>query len=153
MLVRLLPRQADNNYRGSKIAILLLIAAVVMRLAMAYAALFDTHFMLRDGDSIPIDTWPTGAAATVLFVTKVLGLDHLLLTVVALVVLVRWRSLIPFAFLLLLAEQVGRFALRVANPIPRAGVPYLPVDPNLIIIAALLIGLAMSLARPRVSDA
>ena len=84
-----------------------------------------------------------------LYMTKLLGLDHLLLTVVAVVALIRWRSLIPFAFLLLLAEQLGRFSLKLANPIPRTGISYVPIDPNLVIIAALLIGLALSLATPR----
>ena len=149
MFNQLFPKQADNDYRGYGFAIFLLVGAVLMRLTMAYAALFNTLFMVRDGDSIPVDTWQVGASTTFLFVTKVLGLDHLLLTVVAVVILVRWRSLIPFAFLLLLAEQVGRFSLRLANPIPRTGVAFLPIDPNLVIIAALLIGLALSVSSPR----
>ena len=149
MFARLFPKHADNNYRGYKFAILLLVAAVLLRLGMAYAALFDTHGMVQDADSIPIDTWGPAAAATMLYMTKLLGLDHLLLTVVAVVVLIRWRSLIPFAFLLLLAEQLGRFSLKLANPIPRTGISYVPIDPNLVIIAALLIGLALSLATPR----
>jgi len=105
--------------------------------------------MVQDADSIPIDSWGPGAAHTFLYMTKLLGLDHLLLTVVAIVILIRWRSLIPFAFLLLLAEQLGRFTLKLSNPIPRTGITYVPVDPNLIIIAALLIGLALSLSTPR----
>lgn len=152
MLARLFPKHAGNDYRGYKFAILLLVAAVLLRLGMAYAAIFDTHGMLQDADSIPIDGWAPGAAATLLFLTKLLGLDHLLLTVTAVVVLIRWRSLIPFAFLLLLAEQLGRFALKLLNPIPRTGISYVPIDPNLVIIAALLIGLALSLATPQTAS-
>jgi len=145
----LFPAQANNDYRGYKTAILFLLAAIALRLLMAYAALLDTHGMVQDADSIPIDSWGPGAAHTFLYMTKLLGLDHLLLTVVAIVILIRWRSLIPFAFLLLLAEQLGRFTLKLSNPIPRTGITYVPVDPNLIIIAALLIGLALSLSTPR----
>lgn len=149
MFARLFPKHADNDYRGYKFAIFLLLAAIALRLGMAYAALFDTHGMLQDTDSIPIDSWAPGTAATLLFLTKLLGLDHLLLTVTAVIVLIRWRSLIPFAFLLLLTEQLGRFALKLLNPIPRTGISSVPIDPNLVIIAALLIGLALSLATPR----
>lgn len=145
----LFPANAANDYRGYTIAILFLLAAIALRLLMAYAALIDTHGMIQDADSIPIDTWPPAAAATMLYMTKLLGLDHLLLTVVAIVVLIRWRSLIPFAFLLLLTEQAGRFALKLLNPVPRTGISYVPVDPNLVIIAVLSIGLALSLAPPQ----
>jgi hypothetical protein len=143
----LFPAQANNDYRGYKTAILLLAAAVAARLVMAWAGIFNTHDLVRT-DAIPIDSWEPGPAGSFLFVTKILGLDHLLLSVVAIVILIRWRTLIPFAFLLLLAEQVGRFALKLANPIPRA-VSQLPIDPNLVIIAALLIGLALSLSTPK----
>lgn len=145
----LFPAQANNDYRGYNIAILLLGIAIALRLLMAYAALFDTHGMVQDADSIPIDSWGTNAANSFLYITKLLGLDHLMLTVVAIVILLRWRNLIPLAFTLLLAEQLGRFALKLTNPIPRTGISYVPVDPNLVIIAALLIGLALSLSSPR----
>lgn len=149
----LFPAQASNDYRGYKSAIFLLVAAIVLRLAMAYAALFDAHGMVQDADSIPVDSWGADAATAFLYMTKLLGLDHLLLTIVAVVILIRWRSLIPFAFVLLLAEQLGRFALKLTNPIVRTGVSYVPVDPNLVIIATLLIGFAMSLSTPRAKAA
>lgn len=145
----LFPAQASNDYRGYKTAILFLVAAIATRLAMAYAALLDTLFMLKDADSIPIDNWSQDAQRAFLLLTKLLGLDHLLLTLVAVVILIRWRNLIPFAFVLLLAEQLGRFAIKLANPIAHTGISFLPINPNLVIIAALLIGLALSLNTPR----
>lgn len=149
MLERILPPQASNEYRGYKFAIWLLIAIVLLRLAMSYAALIDTRAMLQDADSIPLDRFDAGAAATVLYITKLLGLDHLLLNVVAIAVVIRWRALIPFVYLLLTVEQIARKAINMANPVPRTDAAILPVDPNLVIIAALLVGLALSLATPR----
>ncbi|HCK84600.1 MAG TPA: hypothetical protein DHW63_08820 [Hyphomonadaceae bacterium] len=149
MLARIFPSQASNEYRGYKFAIWLLIAIVLLRLAMSYAALIDTRAMLQDADSIPLDKFDAGAASTVLYITKLLGLDHLLLNVVAIVVLIRWRALVPFVYLLLAVEQIARKAINTANPVPRTDIAILPVDPNLVIIAALLVGLALSLATPR----
>lgn len=75
-----------------------------------------------------------------------MAFNHLLLTVVAIAVLIRCRSLVPFTFLLLVAEQAGRFAIKLFNPIARTGASTLPVDPNIVIIALLLIGFALSLS-------
>lgn len=149
MLARIFPKQADNDYRGYKLAIWLLLVAVLLRLGMSYGALIDTRHMLEVADSIPVSKFGAGGAETVVYVTKLLGLDHLLLSIVALAILIRWRALLPFAYLLLAAEQIARKALTVSNPIPRTGAAYLPIDPNLVIIAALLIGLALSLTRPQ----
>jgi hypothetical protein len=86
--------------------------------------------------------------AAVVTVTKLLGLNHLLLNLMGLIVLVRYRALIPLTYVLLLIEQIGRKAVVLMNPIARTGESYLPIDPNLVLTALLLIGLALSLGKP-----
>ncbi len=149
MLARIFPKQAGNDYRGYKFAIWLLLAIVLLRLGMSYGALIDTRHMLEVADSIPLSTFGVGGADTAIYITRLLGLDHLLLNVVALVVLIRWRALIPFTYVLLGVEQIARKAFTLGHLIPRTGVAYLPVDPNLLIVAGLIIGLALSLGTPR----
>lgn len=147
MLSRLLPKQIDNDYRGYRFAIWLLGAILLLRLGMSYGALFDTRDMMRDADSIPLDSFGAAGADTVVYVTRLVGLDHLLLNVVGIVALIRWRSMLPFVYLLLTIEQVARKTISLLNPIPRTGANPLPLDPNLVIIVALLIGLGLSLAK------
>jgi hypothetical protein len=148
MFGRIFPKHVDNTYGGSSLAIWLLTLIVLLKLLMSYAALFDTREMIQTADSIPLDSLGPNGAAAVLTTTKLLGLDHLLLNLLGVAVLVRWRTLIPFTYLLLAIEQIGRKALALAYPIVRTGEAYLPVDPNLVLAAALLIGLALSLATP-----
>jgi hypothetical protein len=152
MLGRIFPKQLDNAYRGYKLAIWLLALIVLAKLGMSYGALFDTRDMIQTADSIPLDSFGTAGADAVVATTKLLGLNHLLLNVLGLVVLIRWRAMIPFVYLLMTIEQVSRKAVVLANPIARTGAPYLPVDPNLVLIAVLLIGLALSLATPRTKN-
>ncbi len=147
MLSRIFPKQLDNNFQGYKLAIWLLASIVLLRLGMSYGALFDTRHMIQTADSIALDTFGPGGAEAVVSITKLLGLDHLMLNLLGMVVLIRWRAMIPFMYLLLVVEQIARKALMFANPIARTGVPYLPFDPNLVFIAALLIGLALSLGK------
>src|SRR5262245_37479632 len=101
MLNRIFPKQFDNAYRGYALAIWLFAAIVLLKLAMSYAALFDTVDMLERADSIPLQTFGPAGAAAVLTTTKLLGLNHLLLNLLGVVILVRYRAMIPFAYLLL----------------------------------------------------
>jgi hypothetical protein len=149
MLSRLFPKQLDNRHQGYTAAIWLLVVIIALKLVMAGAALFDTSDMIKRADSIPLESFGPAAAAAVLATTKLLGLDHALLNLVGLIALIRWRAMTPFVYLLLLIEQVGRKAVVLTSPIARTGIAYLPVDPNLVLAAALLIGLALSLATPR----
>lgn len=149
MLGRLFPRQLDNVYRGYALALWLLAPIVGLKLVMSYAALFDTRDMIERADSIPLETFGAGGAEAVLTTTRLLGLNHLLLNLLGVVVLIRWRAMIPFMYLVLTIEQLGRKALVLAYPITRTNVSYLPIDPNLVFAAALLIGLALSLSTPR----
>ncbi len=147
MLGRIFPRLIDNVHRGYAVAILLLALIVLTKLAMAGASLFDTSEMIRTADSILLERFGEGGVAAVVTVTKLLGLNHLLLNLMGLIVLVRYRALIPLTYVLLLIEQLGRKAVVLMNPIARTGESYLPVDPNLILTALLLIGLALSLGK------
>jgi len=152
MLSRLFPKKIDNAYHGTTIAIWLLAPIVLLKLVMSFAALFDTRDMIERADSIPLDAFGAAGAAAVLTTTKLLGLNHLLLNLTGLIVLIRYRAMIPLIYLLLTIEQLGRKALVLANPITRTSASYLPFDPNLVFAAALLIGLALSLSAPMTKE-
>jgi len=149
MLGRIFPKQIDNAYRGYKLAIWLLAVIVLLKLVMSYGALFETLDVIETADSIALETFSPAAAASFVSIFKVLGLDQLMLNLVGVVVLIRWRAMIPFIYLLLAVEQIARKWLLLANPIARTGVAYIPFDPHIVFAAALLIGLALSLATPR----
>ena len=67
----------------------------------------------------------TDGAQTVLVLFALLGLANLMLCMVATVVLVRYRTLVPLMFALFLILQVSRYFVFQLIPIVRTGAPLL----------------------------
>jgi hypothetical protein len=149
MFSRIFPQQIDNTYRGYKLAIWLLVLNVLLKLVMSFGMLVNTREVIQTGDSIPLDTFGAAAAKVVVLVFMIVGLEFLLVHLLTVVVLIRYRALIPLMYLMLTIEQVTRKAMIMANPIARTGESVLPFDVNLALSVLLVIGLALSLATPR----
>lgn len=102
-----LPRTLDNSFRGP--AGVVACFAIITAMTIVRSLI---HILVGDGGaqsiaSIPLDTYAAPAAATVVFMFAVWGLLQLLLGLVYLVVLVRYRGLIPLMLLLVAAEYAG----------------------------------------------
>lgn len=150
MLEKILPKQFDNAFRGHFLAVWLFGAAVLMELAMATNSLINTRTVATLADAIPLDRYGNGAAQTVIAIFALAGLFRLLLALEGLLVLVRYRSMIPFMFLVLLALHLGSKLLLVLHPIARSGVSSARLGSAFVyaIIAILFIGFALSLVGP-----
>ena len=146
MLGRIFPKQFDNAYRGHWLAIWLLALVVLAKSIMCYQSLFNTGFAIQTADSIALDTFGAAGARAFVSIFRLLGLDNLLLNLLGVGVLIRYRAMIPFMYLLLTVEQVSRKLLLLTNPIVRTGAPpVLPFNINLVLLTMLLIGLILSL--------
>jgi hypothetical protein len=64
--------------------------------------------VVRSADGIPLDTFTSGGAETVVSVTALLGLSHFLLASLCVLALIRYRAMIPLMYVLLLAEYLGK---------------------------------------------
>lgn len=158
MLSNLLPKQIDNGYRGHALAIWLLIPIVLMKLLMGVnvAGLnpwISSRFVLQNADGIPVDTFPAEAGAVAVFLFASWGLALLVISLLGVVILIRYRAMIPIMYLLLLIEQIGRKGLAMVHDIGGSGGAAVGVSPGLWInwglSAALVIGFALSLLRAR----
>ena len=146
MVGLIFPKQFDNTYRGSRLAVWLLVLILLAKFAMAGNSLINTRWILQSADRIPLDTYGPGADAVVMLFAA-LALCHLLLVLLSFVVLIRYGAMIPLIYLLLSIEQIGRKAIVLMNPVIRSGASGLPIDINVLIAALLLIGFALSLYR------
>ncbi len=141
---RLLPQRVDNTYRGHKLALWLFGAVVLMKLAMSLNSIFNGYVVASSADGIPLDTFPSAAAQTVVSLFAIWGLAHLMICLLCILVLARYRSMVPFMFAFLLLEHLSRKLLLQFVPMLRTGTPpgfYI----NLGLLTLMIVGLALSL--------
>ena len=147
MLNRIFPRQFDNNYRGHWLAIWLLVPLVIARLAMGTNSMLNTRLVATTADGIPLDSYGAAGAEAVIALFALSGLFLLLLALQGVVVLIRYRSMIPFMYLLLLIQQLGNRALILAHPIAKSGAPTAKLGTAFVIaiLAITIAGFVLSL--------
>ena len=130
--------------RVRKIALWLFSALLLLKIVMSVNSIFNGYSVARFADGIPLDTYPTAAVQTILSLWAVLGLSRFMLCLICLLALIRYRSMVPLMFALLLLEQLSRYLILERIPIIRTGSPpagYI----NLILLALMIAGLPLSL--------
>lgn len=156
MLTPLLPRQLDNDFRGHVIAIWLLVPVVLVKLLQgaAIAGLLGTgrsRDVLETADKVPVSSFPAEAASHLVFVFSAWGLCIFVLGLLGVIVLLRYRAMIPLMYSLLLIEQLGRKILSAIH-LER---PFLSLEPsaaniiNSIFLLLIVVGLLLSLVGRR----
>ena len=145
MLNRIFPKQIDNAFRGHWLAILIFTLLVILRAAMGFNSITLTHMVATGADGIPLDSYGPACAAVVVLFFKNIGLFYLLLSLLGAVVLIRYRAMIPFMYLLLLIVQIGGTVLLLVHPVVRSGGMPIGVPINRAALAITLIGFVLSL--------
>jgi hypothetical protein len=156
MLKRLFPVRMDNVYRGHVLAVWLLVPVALAKLLQgaSVAGLLGpgrTRQVLEGVDRVPLGAFPPEAVSHLVFLFAAWGLGVFLLGLLASVVLVRYRGMIPLMYLLLLIEQVGRKGLSAIH-LDRPLVSLAASPANLVnwgFLLALAVGFVLSLSgRP-----
>ncbi|HEY1219908.1 MAG TPA: hypothetical protein VGF03_13290 [Bryobacteraceae bacterium] len=140
---RLLPQLVDNTYRGRKLALWLFAVVVAVKILQCVLTIFNGNYVLRGADGIPLDTYTSAGAQTVVAIWAVASLNRLLIGLLCVLVLVRYRSLIASMFALLAVQDLGRAVILHFIPIVRAGTP--PASfANSMLFALTIVGLSLS---------
>jgi putative Mn2+ efflux pump MntP len=139
----LLPRHADNEYRGRKVALWIFGLVVFVKLAMGLNATFNGRSVAATADGIPLDTYTPAGAQAFVSVFALLGVAHVVLGLLCVLVLVRYRTLVPVMFAFLLLEHLGKRLVVRMLPIERIGAPPASVI-NLALFTLMAVGLALS---------
>ena len=147
---RLLPQCVDNRYRGYKLALWLFALVVVIKVAMSLNSIFNGYTVASSADGIPLDTFPSAAAQTIVALFAIWGLAHLMICLLCILVLVRYRSMVPLMLALLLLEHLSRRLILQFLPIVRTGTPP-GFFINVMLLALMIVGLALSLLRSQSS--
>lgn len=152
MLSRLFPRQFDNDYRGHWLAVWLFVLIMFMKGTQGVVVMIMPRDALTNADGIPLDSFNAAGVEFLVAIFAVSALYVLILPLQSLVVLIRYRAMIPFMYLLFLVVQVSSRALLMLNPIVRSDAPPmgfggLPIGfyMNLAILAVTVVGFVLSL--------
>lgn len=146
MLNLLLPERADNSYRGQKAGLWLFGFVASVKTLQGLRSAFSTYSTATRADGIPVDAFPPGAAATVLALFAIMGLLVALMGALCILTLVRYRSLVPLMFLVLLLHFLGTRLVLWLHPLVRTGTP-IGIYVNFGLFVLMLFGLALSLWR------
>lgn len=150
MLNRLFPRHVDNSFAGYRAALWLLGLFVVLKLAMGFNSIFNTASVAGGADGIPLDSFGPAAAREVLLLFALTSLGQLILAVIALTILIRYRAMVPFIYLLLVIEMLARRFIVQSYEAARTEGSDVGRYINLGILALLALGLVLSLIpRPQ----
>lgn len=148
MLNRLLPRNADNTYRGHRLALWLFALLVLLKGIISLNSMINGRDVASSADGIPLDTFTPDGARTVVSLFASLGLSNLVICLLCIVVLARYRALIPFLFALLLLQHLAKKLIHQVMPIVTTGTPPGSVI-NLVLLVLMVVGLALSLWSPK----
>ncbi len=144
MFNKLLPQRIDNTYRGHKLALWFFALVVLVKTLQGIVVIFNGYSIAISADAIPLDTYPTEAAQTVVALFALAGLSRLIMSLLCVLALVRYRSAIPFMFVLLIFEYLARHLVLHFNPIIRTETAPGSVV-NLVLFSLMVVGLALSL--------
>lgn len=144
MLDQLLPERLDNTYRGHKLALWLFAALLFVKGGIGLGTMFNGHSAATSADGIPLDTFSPAGEQAFVSLFAAWGLSQVILNLIGLLALVRYRAMVPLMFALLLLEHVCRKLVFLVLPIPRTGAPP-GVLINIVLVAVMIAGLFLSL--------
>ena len=150
ILSRLLPARIDNTYQGNKIALWIFGLIVAVRITQSVMIFVNSYSIVQSADGVPLETYPAAAAQTIVAMFALSSVNRLIIAVICVVVLVRYRRAVPLMFVvLLLTYSAGQLVGRI-TPIVRVGRPP-GVVMNLTLLGLTILGLVLSLWKRRSS--
>ena len=144
--IKVLPKVIDNQYKGSNIAKQVFLLITILTVIRSLIHVFAPDGGAQSIATIPLDTYTQAGAASVIMIFSLWGLSQLLMGVVYLVVYLRYKSLIPAMYVLLIAEYIMRIVIGMMKPIETVGTAPGGVG-NWIIVPLCITMLLLSLSK------
>ena len=145
---RLFPRQVDNTYTGSKIALWVFAFVITIRAIQSIMIMVNGYSIAQSADGIPLESYPAAAAQTIVAIFALSSLNRLIISLIGAVVLIRYRGAVPLMFVVLGLTYLGTQLVTRFIPIVRVGTPP-GVIMNRVLIGLTLVGLLLSLWQRR----
>lgn len=148
MIERLFPTRFDNIFPGQKIALWVFYLMTAVTLWRSQHHIFAADGGGQSIATIPLDSYSDGAAATIIALFAQWGLIQLLVGLLMLLSAVRYKSMVPLMWLLLIMEWIGRGLIGQFKPVETLGTAPGQIG-NMVIPIVALVMLVLSLIPPR----
>jgi hypothetical protein len=144
VIEKLFPKAIDNQYRGMAIAKWVFVAMTILTVGRSLA-----HMFLPDGGAqsiatIPLDEFTSGGAAVIIGMFAQWGLTQLMFSLLYVLVIWHYQSMIPLMWLFIFFEWTGRLLTGLFKPFETAGTAPGAIG-NLIFPVVALVMLVLSL--------
>ena len=109
----------ELHVHGKPVALWLLGFVLFLKLAIALGAIFNGHYAASVADGIPIDAYTPQGTQAFLSVFASLGLSQFMLSLLGVLLLLKYRPLVPIFLLVLLTEYLAHKGINAYMPIAR----------------------------------
>ena len=121
MYNKLLPDVVNNDYKSHKIALWFFYLITVVTIVRSCIHIFKYDGGAQSIATIPLDKFINGGAEAVIFVFAYWGLSQLMIGLLQGIVAIKYKSLIPLMYLLLVLEYASRFGISMFKTIETTG--------------------------------
>ena len=116
-LKKIIPDKLDNGYTGSKIALYAFYFLTAVTIARSLVHIFALDGGAESIATIPLDQFGFDASNAVVFLFGLWGISQLIIGLIYLLAAIRYRSLIPLMYCLMIIEYIARAVLGYMKPI------------------------------------
>ena len=108
MINNLFPKFANNTFKGHKFALWLLFLYVAKSILAGLVHMFFSDGGAQSIGSVSLDSFTKGGADSVITMFGLWGLEQFVIGLIALIILLRYKSLIPLLWGIYSVEYLGR---------------------------------------------
>ena len=145
MIHRLFPTQIDNKFRGHWLGFVIFVLVIIAKGGQAIQTIVHTRATATGPDGISLTGLNDSQVDEVLSLFAVLGVYGLILPAISVVVLLRWRALVPFMYLCYIVFFFANRLLHYLHPNFAHEKVAFGLYINLAILTVTVIGLLLSL--------
>ena len=142
----LFPARLDNNYEGSRVALVGFWIVTIVAIVRSLVHLFAPDGGAQSIATIPLDSYSVAAATAIIHVFALYGLSQLIVGLLYFLALIRYRTLIPLLYLLAVIEYLVRLALTLFKSMETEATAPGAIG-NYVLVSLLLAKLLLSLRR------
>lgn len=121
MIKYLFPNRIDNDYKGNKAPMYLFYLVTAFTVIRSIIHLVSPDGGAQSIATIPLHLYSKDASDTIIHMFAEWGLSQLLLGILYIVVLIKYKSLIPLMYLFLVIEYSSRLLLGFYKPFELEG--------------------------------